>query len=538
MSTPIRSIPLAQTTDTIGAQATGITDNAYQRAKQVFDNLVEARGDFRYPVPDFVLLDREESLAFMNYDLLQVQLEQKAYKVAEAYGDAGLAFLLAHELTHYYEKHGWRKGFAQEYSDLPIGLQIKGMLDKVANETEADYLGGFLAYSAGYGIFDKGPELMQQLYEAYNMKDENVMANGYPSLADRQELSRRTKQILEQLVEVFELANLLNAIGNYDEACQFYLYVAMRYQSREIYNNMGVAKALKALGLFDESEVKYRYPIQLELRFSGGSRETGDEPSREVLLRQALVQFDAAISLDSGYAPAYLNKACVLALLGDTVRARFYTDVEARTRALANAKYEKTVVDADILMGILEAKSGNTDAAKKLFETAAQTNRSPLAAVNLKILNGDSWEPETTEIQGTFDEEAIDGQEFIFVAYPTDSNGPAYDPDRSIELTNGLAFHQNPAPGSNSKIFISNNPESRTPFTIFQLTTTPDYSGKTARGIGLGDSRDKIISAYGEPWRTVETPLGDILVYKKLKIIFIVAGPDKKLIRWINYITR
>ena len=138
MSTPIRSIPLAQTTDTFGAPATSITDNAYQRAKQVFDKLVEARGDYRYLVPDFLLLDLEESVAFMNYDLLQVQLEQKAYNVCEAFGDPALAFLLGHELTHYYEKHGWRRGFASEYSDLPIGIQIKGMLDKVANETEAD----------------------------------------------------------------------------------------------------------------------------------------------------------------------------------------------------------------------------------------------------------------------------------------------------------------------------------------------------------------------------------------------------------------
>ena len=538
MSTPIRSIPLAQTTDMFGAPATGITDNAYQRAKQVFDKLVEARGDYRYPAPDFVLLDREESVAFMNYDLLQVQLEQKAYKVCEAFGDPALAFLLGHELTHYYEKHGWRRGFASEYSDLPIGIQIKGMLDKVANETEADYLGGFLAYSAGYGIFDKGAELMQQLYEAYNMRDENVMANGYPSLADRQEISRRTKQKLEELVEVFELANLLNAIGSFDEAYEYYLYVVMRYQSREIYNNMGVARALRALGLFDESEIIYHYPIQLDLQSTGGSRSMEGEPDRNELLRQALVHFDAAISLDSGYAPAYLNKACVLALLGDPVRARFYAEVEARSRALENAKYAKTAVDADILIGILEAKSGNTAAAKKLFETAATTNKSPLAAVNLKILNGDTWEPERTEITGAFDEEAIDGLEFIFVAYPTDSDGPAYDPDRSIELTNGRAFHQNPAPGPNSKIYMSKGTGDNPVLTIFQLTTNAAYEGKTARGIALGDDRAKIVSAYGEPRRTVETPMGDIMVYKKLKIIFIISGQDKKLVRWINYTTR
>lgn len=533
--TPIRSIPLAQSTEAVGAPANSITDELYQRARHVFDRLVEARGDFRYPVPEFVLLDREESLAFMNYDLMQVQLEVKAGKVCLEYGDAGLAMVLAHELTHYYEKHGWRRGFASEYADLPIGLQLKEMYDKTAIETEADYLGGFLAYSAGYGIFDKGGELMQKLYEAYGLQDQLVMANGYPSLADRQELSRRTQQKLEALVEVFELANLLNAIGQCEDAYEYYRYVVTRYQSREIYNNMGVALALRALAQFSENELVYKYPIQLDLQFSGGSRNTDGEPDRTALLQQALVQFNNAISLDSAYAPAYLNKACVYALLGDADRARFYAGVEARDKALKNEKYAKTATDAGILTGILEAQSGNKEAAKKLFEAASG---SPLAAVNLKILNGETWEPERTETSGRFPEEAIDGLEFIFVVYPPGGDGPAYDPDRSVQLTNGRAFHQNPIPGPHSRIYISQGPDNKPLLTIFQLTAGAGYTGKTARGIGLGDDRAKIVEAYGEPWRSVETPLGDIMVYKKTKIMFVVSGTDKKLVRWINYTTR
>jgi hypothetical protein len=48
------------------------------------------------------------------------------------------------------------------------------------------------------------------------------------------------------------------------------------------------------------------------------------------------------------------------------------------------------------------------------------------------------------------------------------------------------------------------------------------------------DERAAISEAYGEPGRTLETPRGEIMIYKST--IFIL-GPGGKLERWANYTT-
>lgn len=526
--------PLGGDPDMLKTPADKTDDTArYNKALRIFDKLVEARGDFRLPVPKLVMLKgrKDGNAAFMNYQLHEVQLEEFAYNAAAEYGDAGLAFLLAHELTHYYEKHGWRSGFAQEYGDLKIGMKLQKLTDKVANETEADYLGGFLAYSAGFGLFDQAPQMIEKVYKTYGWGAGE--SEKYPSMADRQTMLLRTKQKLERLVEVFEMANLLTVIGRYGEAYQYYQYVALRYQSREIYNNLGVTKVLEAMEEFEENELVFRYPVQLDLNLSG-TKGAGAGSAREAMLRQALLQFDAAISLDPNYAPAYLNKACAYALLGDYTRARFYAAEEARTIALKNKQFAKTAVDADVLIGIIEAKSGNKAAAQKIFETAAKTDDSALAAINLKILNEKPL-PAAPKEKTSLKAETIDGLKMLAISHPADNDlCPKAIDSIKVELNDNLVFHQNPAPGPHSRVYISiNNLSQNNPMTIFHLAN-PGNTGKTAKNIGLGDARDAIVKAYGEAPRTIETPIGQIMVYKA--IIFILQ--DNKLVRWINYTTR
>ena len=494
----------------------------YQKALEVYNALVAARGDFRYPVPNFVMRKEERQVASMDYDALEITLEEKAYNVCADFGDhagAAIAFLLGHELTHYYEKHAWRRGFAADYKDLPIGMQLDSLLDDAAHETEADYLGGFLAYSAGYGLFDQGPELIKKLYAAYGLGEK---LNGYPSLSDRQILTQRSAEKLQSLVEVFDMANLLTAIGNYPEAYQYYRYILMEYQSREIYNNLGVAAMLDAMQYFKAGELKFHYPVELDLQ-SSATKGAGMVDARSKLLRQALLHLDAAISLDPNYAPAYLNKACAYALLGDAERARFYAEKEAR-QAAQNNNYPKTAVDVDILIAILDATAGNTAAAQKAFKTAADGG-SALAALNLKLLNNEEIVRETGGLSGLPKTEKIDGQSLASVA-----DELAYDSKKSITLTANLYFHQNPKQGDNSCLYISQN--ERTGInTIFHMTGS-GYQDQTARKIGLGAKRADIVEEYKEPENTIETPIGQIMVYKR--IIFMLNA-DGKLTRWVNY---
>jgi tetratricopeptide (TPR) repeat protein len=505
-----------------------------KKAKAVYEKLVAARGDFRFPVPTFKMTNEERRAAGMDYDLLEIVLEKKAYDVCAASKDpeAAIAFLLGHELTHYYEKHAWRSGFATDYKDLDIGIKLDGLIDDTANETEADYLGGFLAYSAGYGLFDNGPKVIGDLYEAYKLKDDMP---GYPSLKDRKTMSTRTAEKLQRLVDMFDMANLLAMIGKYPEAYEFYRYVLMEYQSREIYNNLGVTAVLDAMEYFTDKELKFRYPVQLDLESSASEKGDGaaedKKTTRERLLRTAILHFDAAISMDPQYATAYLNKACAYAMLGDPLRARFYAENEALPIDTKNRKPDsdnKTALDVKNLLGILEATAGNTAAAQQIFKSAADAG-SALAGINLKLLNGEDITTEEDDAPGFPKKEYIDDQTIGEIA-----NAQRFDAPKTIKLNKSLTFYQKTKQGPNSKTFICQN--NRNDKLCYFHLTGPDYSGETGkRGvkIALNSDRKDIIKAYDEPARTVETPRGQILVYTKT--IFIL-DEDNKLMRWVNYL--
>ncbi len=513
------TLPMVQKPD-VGIRSTArVEETEDSVALSIYNKLVAARGDYRFPVPKLSIKNQERSVAWMDYDKLEITLEAKALEVCKPYGDAAIAFLLGHELTHYYEKHAWRRGFVADNRDLKIGMVLNDIADDAANETEADYLGGLLAYSAGYGLFDKGDEVIKKLYDAYQLPPD---IDGYPSLMDRQALAKRTTEKLEELVEAFEMASLLTAIDRYSEAYAYYRHVLMAYQSREIYNNLGVTAVLDAMQYMKESEKKFKLPLELDLE-SSGTRGSGMATDVAAKLRQAILHFDAAISLDPNYAPAYLNKACAYTLLGDTTKARFYADIEARAAATFS-KLPKTQQDVDILLAILEAQAGNAAQAKKMFMKAAYEG-SALAAANLRILEPVQEAEISRSAGGISAAERIDGLTMAKI-----KSNIQIDDQKTRDLGSGMRFHQNPAIGTQSKLFVNENAGAEE-YVLIQMTN-PGYAGKTALNIQIGSKRAAIIEAYGEPRRTIETPRGEILVYPKM--LFILGG-DGKVARWANY---
>jgi len=517
------TLPLAQKPNASALRGPGMEDSPqYARSLAIYNKLVQARGDFRYPVPDFFMRREERRVAGIDYDRLEIILEEKAYEVCAGFGsdtDAAIAFLLGHELAHYYEKHAWNKGFVAEYKDLEIGsLKLDSLADAARRETEADYLGGFLAYSAGFGLFDKGDEMLNRLYKSYGLPEK---MDGYPSLADRKALGKRSAELLTRLVDVFDMANLLVATGKYAEAYQFYRYILMQYQSRETYNNLGVAAVLDAMQYFNPNELKFRFPLELDLE-SRASKGDGMATARERMLRQAILHFDAAISLDPNYAPAYVNKAGAYALLADPVRARFYAATEAKQAAL-RGQFPKSAIDADILLGILDYREGKVDQADTLFSRAEQQG-SALAEYNLKVLRNQPIDAEISAPVGLV-RERIAGK-----ALSELTNEPPYDPKKTMPIGASIDFYQYSTFDEPALFFYGHN--TRNGDVHFYHLTQKGYTGKTARGISLGQSRADIEAKYGKPGKTVETPRGQIMVYKA---ILFILGPDGKLERWANY---
>ncbi|MEO6760074.1 MAG: hypothetical protein ABIO24_11525, partial [Saprospiraceae bacterium] len=493
----------------------------YRRAVRIYNKLVAARGDYRYAIPDFVMTRDEQKVAWMNFDRLEVGIEEKAYDVCMTFGpdaDAALAQLLGHELSHYYEKHNWRRDFARQFKDLAVGAQLGVMTqaDSVFNETQADYLGGFLAYSAGFPVFDQGAALTGALYQAYQLPDALRI---YPVLAERKKLNERSAQLLDKLVNVYEMANLLTATGHYQQAALYYQHVLQDYQSPAVYNNAGVMTTLAALSLGgDTTAYTFVLPIELDITSLSGKGANAVE-ARHNLLREALHHFDAAIALDPDYAPAYLNKACALVLLSDKTRAAYYAGVEVPAAVGRQPTYKKTAVDARVVLGILQIMQGDSAKADAVFQAVYNQDSSAVARENLLRLRAKKVTPAAMSQPAlSLIPETIDGLDLYL-----SKDELAVDYDGRLQLGAGLTFYQNLRPGPHSKLLVSEEKSLDGLKKMAFLLTDADYRGETARKIKIGSPAAAVLKAYKSPDEKLETTRGQLWRYND--IIFFL-GPD------------
>lgn len=524
------TLPLVQSANIVGSFEDDLNHTAdYDHILKIYNDLVQARGDLRYPVPKLALRDIEGYVASMNYDENEITIEKKAYDIVKQFGDAGVAFLLAHELTHYYEKHAWSDFFIEENRSIgrrndttSIIRRIQDVKDGVIHETEADYLGGFLAYTAGYGLFERGDSLISKLYHAYGLNDTLAL---YPTRMERIELSKRSAKKLGLLVDAFEMANFLYATGQHALAYRYYEYILKHYQSRELYNNLGTISVLTAMEVIGEDKLKYKYVSVMDLD-AQGSKDVS-RPITEVVaeaLDQAILHFNAAINLDPNYAPAYLNKANAYALKKEWIKASFYLEQEALPKALASPnKYRKTIQDITVLQGIIAAETGDSTKAQRLLEEATAAG-SALGAQNLAIHTGASIDQrQGSAVLGEVSAETIGGLRLNKKFF----RSPPYDQSKIVSVDRNSTFFQADFVTNKVKVFLNRDDDAR--WYTALLMTNPGYDGSTSNGIKLGDLRQDIFAKMGHPKRTIETTKGQVLVYDFISFVL----EDDHLLQWV-----
>lgn len=509
----------------------------YQVAKKVFNDLVEAKGDKRMQVPEFIMSKRKRYVAWMDNKKMQVGLEESAYDVCVSYGADSLnamASLIAHEVTHYYEKHSWGNDFATAFTDLDVSGTVKTNSKssdmKTTNETEADYLGGFLAYSAGYQTFGVMPTFLVDVYAEYGLPDD---IPGYPSLDDRSKLAVESELKLEELIHIYDAANFMIVLKQYDVVDDYYSYILKEFQSREIYNNAGVNAVMAALQLFDEDakELKYAYPIQLD----GETRMNQPKPRGEALgfaekvekrnnlLKRAKFYFEQARSLDEGYATGFINLACVHDLLGNYEDASFLAKKAAKIAK--NNKNSKTEGDAYIIRGIAAIHEGDTDDGVEYFGKAATKNKSceVLAQLNLDIFNGNVPVEKPTRPKISLTKEKIEGTNL-------DAFMETIDVDILLDIKSNVSCGIKLM--DESKILLNLIDGGQSGYTLLHLTNA-NYSGATGDGIQIGAFMEDVVAKYGQPTYIQEARKGQFFVYDFKNIAFYVENGEVK--SWALY---
>lgn len=530
----------------------------YRNISAVYENLVRSFGDGR-PPPRLIVspsgavtgravawFDPGDTVSFgisRASSTLRggvIVLDEKVYHLLAPFGsdrDSAIAFLLGHELAHYYLRHGWVGDFGNAFVSHDMGkkaLKVASYEEVVKCEAEADYVGGFYGYLSGYDTFGMAPRVLNLIYSAYHLSEKLV---NYPSLIERKAIALKAEGNLRQIVPVFEVANRLLLLEQYEAAARLYEYLSQVFPSREMFNNAGVAYALKALGCPSLNEDRFAYPFEFDpetrLRRAAATHRTrgawvsaGVLRNRKRLLRKASELFTQSFDRDAGYAVALVNLAAAESLLGESEMSSLHAKQALR---LAKKSSDFSAESgALVIRGILHAIDGRTAESRADF-VAARVLKNPVAQVNIQalannklqvVLSRRQKDPETVE-------ETIGGVRVADVGKESDEAATfTLNSLEDGQETIAIYFRRNNSWdavwGTLGDTFIR------------MLGASRGYDGQSTRGVRIGSSIEEVGKQYGEPSRVIPVRHGSCHFYSVQKIVFCLDG-EERVNDWFVY---
>ncbi|MBL7127791.1 MAG: M48 family metalloprotease [Ignavibacteria bacterium] len=461
--------------------------------------------------------------------------------VIDSINNNALAYVLAHELAHYKNNHGWSGDFIKSFNDTTSVRQefksIPDLAQRVKDESEADYYGAWYCYMSGFDISKIAVATIEKIYSVFN--ENNVDMKGYPSKDERINIIvQKTVDDLQEYIPVFEVGNRLMVTGNYSTAYECFNYIISkgRFESSEIYNNLGVAKLLQSLEI-DTTE-KFIFPVEFDIHTKLHIRRGGNVNDIKRFLDNAEKNFSNALERDPEYLSAKINLICV-----NLIRDRSI-DYEKANNILDEIEYEynnfenvSNFPEVDlyskwlILKGILFYKVDNIEEARKHFEYAKELQPDNIAIIkNLKILNNENLETSNTE-------ENLSKEEDIAGLKPIEFKLNHYKNSEIKEKKFGRE-------GSKIKIYSINNSDNLILYIETQnkdvkkgyfIITRKNYLGSTSKGIELNDSEEQLKTSYYLPGKIYNTMLGEYWVYERSKIAFYIDKNTSKINEWMIY---
>jgi tetratricopeptide (TPR) repeat protein len=356
----------------------------YQLAviQKVVSKLYNSNKNFTKKPPTVAFKNTNQQVASYVPDKNVIVVETQAYKICQSMGKDSLnalAFLLGHELTHFYQHAHTKIGFISNFLSYDKTPKSDTRLEK-----EADVQGAFNAYLAGYDMENNVAILLDKIYESYNLKGK--ILTGYPAFEERQNIAKEVQEKVNDLIKVYESANYLAALGQYDFARLCYEHILEVYQNREVYNNLGILSALAAADIAGKEADNLVFPYELDwtTRLSRKKSRGTELPTdystmqqRIAFLKQAQTHFEKAARMDKDYLVAPLNRLCILAQLGKTDEAiQVYNKLKNRLKDPLQQAYGKLVYAL-----ILSGKLGNQEESSTILTELAQNTHKNVASM-------------------------------------------------------------------------------------------------------------------------------------------------------------
>ncbi|MCH2046191.1 MAG: hypothetical protein MK212_18900 [Saprospiraceae bacterium] len=247
----------------------------YIYVNEIYNRLLEKVGDLRSQTPTLVVSDKlkaKMAIHLVEGSKHSILVEQTIVKVCQSMGEDGkiaMAFLLGHELTHFYREHENNPAFAASNGNLAKHKH---------NENEADTHGALLAYLAGYDILKKDErsqeniiaEFLELAYTAYNKADD---LEGYQPLKQRKLVVEGIEEEVATLYQLHHFAVLAQVVGWDEQAgeCYQYLTDTINIKTKDIiYNSLQADIQLADMllaqngSIYDGTKQLYLFPTMLE----------------------------------------------------------------------------------------------------------------------------------------------------------------------------------------------------------------------------------------------------------------------------------
>lgn len=346
-------------------------------ARVIVNKIYQTVGGAGRPCPKVIETTAPGVVA--QYFAGEIQINPKLFQVCASFGEASedaLAIVLGHEMDHFFKKNNV-SGYAN-FHLYPSDPATK-------EEADADVNGLFYAFICGYDkageIFD---DFITKVYDTFNLEGGNT----HPPLKTRKAANEQIRQTARWASDIFETANCLAVMRQYQPALVCYRRLRMMHDGVEIAYNEALINLLELLDDGNQRLVNFFYPIELadESFFSKVRNTDGAIPD---LIRERLAALESDFNTLSAQNPdferARLTAFSIRVLLGET---RTILPQLEQARILATEPlYEEKLI---LLQAIAAAKNDDKATATRLLTELASQSPMPqhrhLARLNLACL--------------------------------------------------------------------------------------------------------------------------------------------------------
>jgi len=492
-----------------------------------------------------------------------------------ASGDAKLAFVLGHEISHllynsfiHVDLFTTLSNIQSDNSETNKAIEeLRLLVSKPGNfaykEFEADEKGIVFAAMAGFDTSviveaDGSNSFFRQWQRAQDVSRFVKVGNeaSHPVVSLREAKILQQLKAIENRSQLYRLGLMYYKSGNFTKAALHFEKFLQHFSSREVYHNLATSYHQMALLEFqDKGSRGVEFPFKFTLIADPNSRAVGLSSKRfgkkrnlfSDYVEKAIRYYKIAIELDPNYPISVSNLGAAyvinkepyksIALLKDAAQ-RWETDVNIKN-ALGVAYYVIEKFDAanTILLKAHQLSPQFTSPLYNLGKIAYLRGEKDLASTYwlsyLDLDNTSYWALLIRNKYGvgekfiakrglpTFDFEAVNG---VHIADFKNEIPQTWNNKSLYEIVNT----------DNSILRFNNGVDTVLEKDAIRLIhVSNSFIGVSKRGIKIGDGIEPLKSAYGNPAMHIKTTFGDSWVYPSNGISFQIK--NNKVVSWLVY---